>query len=166
MCGTSNSKIKNGIAPVCLMSGFLWGDIETNSSVTFEKRKNILVCYLSSCWKETRERYRLYSWCACLFRRKFLLCCCVIMENLENWGADCLVWIHDLAVPFDEARNTVIDGKGRMDEAGMSAVSHLVYVLSLKEKLINLFKNYFKNWFASATVIFLLIFSWLIYYPR
>lgn len=44
-------------------------------------------------------------------------------------------------MPFDGVRNTVFDGKGKMDEAGMSVVnSVLVYVLSLKEKLINLFK--------------------------
>lgn len=44
-------------------------------------------------------------------------------------------------MPFDGVRNTVFDGKGKMDEAGISVVNCLlVYILSLKEELIKFFQ--------------------------
>lgn len=60
--------------------------------------------YLRSCWKVTHERFRLYSQCACRFRKEFFLCYCVIMEDVEIWGTDYLFLIDDIVMLEEETQ--------------------------------------------------------------
>lgn len=166
MCGTSNSKIKNCIAPVCLMLGFLYGDTETNNSATFEKRENIICVSQFLLKGDLWEIQTVLKMCLS-FQKEIsfmLLCNYGKVRKLEGWLPFLNGW--SSYAFWWRKKQYLMEKAKRMNLACLLWTVFLYYFPSLKEKSINLFKTYLKNWFASARDFFLLILSWRIDYPR